>query len=223
MSRENDIMNSFNDFIVSGGVNAVVYNDTSFNLDLTYEVRPNEDIQIGEQEFDLLVRVGSNYVPAINPDDKFLLYRYITFLIEGVKYKAQIIEYDNTTGKIKIDSSFDIIVPSDTDMSLIILDSIFIRDGSITDLGLQSINNKYSMIINVQVKCKEDSSKERTRSIIDNMVKTIALDRRANIYDDVGQNRGYMFFQNNGNFSSINDKDNNIITSFANINVHYYR
>ena len=218
MSIINKIINSIEHYIaINPDIKSFVYSDNTLYQEFDCNVKVN--LTGTETQF-IIQNNGLDITSTEYPN--FLLYRYLEFNGD----LRQIIDYDNLTGRVTINSPFGYAITTTDSLTVKIIDSIFIYEAnSFDDRHGTNIAQKSYIPIYFRVTTKEDIKAERNKTIIDD-IKSIFYSNNFNlkIYED-NTFTTYKSMTTIGNISfntNMIDIKNNDYTSLNNILLSYY-
>lgn len=227
MGNKVNIINSIKRGFTNSLLTMYSYIDSSIDLTEVISGRSKVDLPLGsETTFIFQVDISGSFYDAVNPDDDdYLLYRYVVRTkVDGTQTFHRIDNYDNTTGAITINTAFGEAITTADSLEIVVLDSVFI-DTMFEDVivGAKGFR-KNTFNLELVLKTKQDSKKEKMRNFIDVIQEMIADSSYIiQIYkaDGITPN-GYIKFENEGRFTDITDLGEQIIVYRGTFPIYYY-
>ena len=165
MSIINNLINSIEYYLISNpDLKAFVYSDNTLMQELTCNV---ETDLVGTELTFIVQNGGIDLTSTEYPN--FLLNRYITF--NGIS--KRITAYDGLTGTVTIESKFDVPILTTDEITINIIDSVFIYTGNKID-SLHGTNSAQQQNVRVyfRVTSKDDVRGERNETILEQIKAT---------------------------------------------------
>jgi len=228
MAVINQVLNSYKKFLYSiTNLGAYIYTDSSINIDDTIVARSKVDLPLGtEVTFIIQGEKNSVYSDIITTsDDTFLLNKYIMFTsptTSAISYK-RIIDYNNLTGSITIDSAFGEALVIANTFQIVTQYSIYINGETIDDLGNSNEFNETAIRFYMDIKTKKDSKKENINNIIESIKSEIGKYRNLPVYNEaLTAIVAYANFEDNGRYNITVDKADQLIQYLGTTRIHFY-
>lgn len=198
-------------------IKAFVYNDNTLSRDISCNIKTD---LVGTETTFIVQSQGDDLTSIEFPN--LLLYRYLEFNGET----RQIIQYDNTTGSVTIDSSFGFEIVSTDELTIKSLDEIFVYEAnSFNDRNGTTSAQKSYMPTYFRISTIDDRKGIRNEIIKEEIKSTFYDNKNAlKIYEDTNfnTNKGFVYSGNSTFNENTLDIKNNDYVSLLNVLLCYY-
>jgi len=188
-----NIINSIKIYLKSiSALKALIYNDSSLDISKTFTVNPSADIISPAVTF--IMEDNDDGTPLISDTSDYFLNWFFKYTGGSEDKYIQIIAYNNTTAEVTIAEPFDNDLLTTDTLQLVVLDAIFIDNGSGFQSYMRATATEEKLPIYLNLQTKHDSTRERIRDNSD-IIKfdLIKKKKRLPIYDTNGSDIcGYM-------------------------------
>ena len=222
MSADLQVFNSFTNFIKNiSDLDTLVYSNSSLDVASSYNVKLQDEVGATDVSFIILDSIDD--APFTSDIDNLLVNRYFRFIDSNSNnVDIRIVDYDNTTGEITLESALGEIVSAGSTYNIEVLSSVFIRPLNKSTIGGQTRFSNRRIRFDMIIKTKEDSNKIKTITLQDKITTAIGEYRVAEIKDDLDNAVGYMNFADEPSYVETTDDEDQFIKYLGSVPVTYY-
>jgi hypothetical protein len=172
-----DVLRNLKKIMQTNVIGLYTFTDKSIRIDRDFVVKSTTNLPLGSEVTFIVKDVDYNAVIA-SSDDYYLINRYL--LVNDTIYR-RISGYNKTTGQITIASGIGVAVTTDTEMKIVVLDSLFINPFIFSDTRTNLIQREQNVDLQFYLTTKLDGEKTKMFDYIQKMLDVFNTTYRTQI------------------------------------------